>query len=319
MDYNDFNKTELIKLIQHKDDQLKTLEYAQYHHNVLLKEHIFDYINAVYASIKAGEAIMEVYNSGDFGTMYKNDASPVTKADEAANDIIVKHLKGSIPILSEEGKTISYRKRKKYKKLWIVDPLDGTKEFVKKGDDFTVNIALSYKGETVFGVIYVPVTKLLYVGVKDLGAYRFKINDVTDISENKLKIMLANKDRFPILESLRSDAHRLPIIDVKRPYTVVATKSHMNKETSDYIEDLKHKYPDVNIISKGSSLKFCAVAEGSADVYPRFGPTMEWDTAAGQAIVEAAGGRVIKTDLTELRYNRENLLNDDFVVLMENK
>lgn len=304
MNYNNFSKKELIALIGHKNDQLDRFVSDQLSYNGLLNQFKDEYLSAIKASIKAGEAIMNIYNSNDFGTTYKDDTSPVTYADKEADAIIKLMLNTKLPILSEESKIPRYKIRKKWKKLWIVDPLDGTKEFVKRNGDFTVNIALVIQGITVFGVIYAPVTKMLYFGMQRVGAYKACIDykeDVTNIQFDKLV----------------TESTRLPEYDVKRYKTLVVTKSHMNDETKKLIDTYKRGYPDLNTISRGSSLKFCAIAEGSADIYPRFSPTMEWDTAAGHAIVEASGGKVLKCDSTALTYNKENLLNDEFIVSME--
>ncbi len=252
---------------------------------------------AIQAALKAGEAIMEIYASDDFGIESKSDNSPLTKADRAAHHVIVNELKGlEIPILSEEGKEIPYEERKDWKQLWIVDPIDGTKEFIKRNGEFTVNIALIENQVPVLGVIYVPVQKKLYFG-NPTGAYR--VENVT--TANSFEVDLS--------------AEKLPVREEERAFTVVASKSHLSPETEEFISSLIAEKGAVETISKGSSLKLCMVAEGLADCYPRFAPTMEWDTAAGQAICMAAGCDVIdwKTKKTML-YNRENLLNNWFLV-----
>jgi 3'(2'), 5'-bisphosphate nucleotidase len=202
-----------------------------------------------------------------------------------------------IPIISEEGELIDYSKRKDWKQCWIIDPLDGTKEFIKRNDEFTVNIALIDNGVPVAGVIYVPVFKQLYFGDIELGSYRL----------DKIISWDAN------LEFAIKTAVKLPL-DVKREVTVVVgSRSHMNVETRNYISQLE-KESDVEILSKGSSLKLCLIAENKADVYPRFAPTMEWDIAAGHAIVAATGAKVMQLNTSEqLIYNKENLLNPWFV------
>ena len=262
-----------------------------------------NHIKAIEASIKGGEAIMEIYKE-DFDVEYKDDASPLTLADKKANAIIMSFLETtSIPIISEENKQIDYAERQSWSQCWIVDPLDGTKEFVKKNGEFTVNIALIDQQKTVFGVIYVPAQRLLYVG------------DVA--SKKTYKVEVPSKN-FTV-EGLLNDAELLKPSQNSNPIRVVGSRSHMNQDTLDYIKDLKTKYnKPVDIVSKGSSLKFCLVAEGNADVYPRYAPTMEWDTAAGQAICKAVGLEVTSLDTSEeMLYNRANLLNGYFHVKTE--
>ena len=254
---------------------------------------------AIKASLKAGKRIIEIYENEDFEVDLKGDDSPLTKADLASHTIIMSSLKETnIPVLSEEGKHLSYEERKKWRKLWIVDPIDGTKEFIKKNGEFTVNIALVENQTPILGVIYVPVLKELYFASKELGS--FKLNDVT---------------RFTSLEEILKEADQLPLPTKIENYTVVASKSHLSQETEEYIASLEKEYGEVKTISKGSSLKLCMVAEGQANQYPRFAPTMEWDTAAGQAICKYAGKMVYdyKTQ-EEMLYNRENLLNNWFLV-----
>ncbi len=255
---------------------------------------------AIKASLKASEKIMKIYTT-EFTVEKKNDNSPLTQADKASHEIIEADLiKTGIPVLSEEGKNIPYMKRKQWKKLWIVDPLDGTKEFVKRNGEFTVNIALIQEGIPVIGVIHAPVLKTLYFSEKDLGAWK------TDDIENG--------ENISGIDTILVKSSQLPVSNPERPYTIVASRSHMNKETKAFIHKLEAEKGHIETISRGSSLKLCQVAEGAADIYPRFGPTMEWDTAAGQAIVMHSGGSVIRTkDQTILQYNREDLLNPWFI------
>ncbi len=257
-----------------------------------------NYLIAIKAAIEAGKEILEVYNSDDFQVQIKADNSPLTLADKRANTKIMSYLDGTnLPVLSEEGKEIPFTERQKWKKFWLVDPLDGTKEFIKRNGEFTVNIALIEGHTPIFGVIYVPITKELFYGGLDFGAH--KVLNIDSFDESR--------------EVLIDKSEKLPLI-LSRPFTVVASRSHLSTETQEYIEKLKELHSDLEFISKGSSLKLCAVAEGTADVYPRFAPTMEWDTAAGHAIVKAMGGTVSKTDGTPLVYNKENLLNPWFIV-----
>ena len=250
------------------------------------------------ASIKAGKKILEIYTSDDFIVEYKSDESPLTLADKFSDEIIKNALKVSnIPILSEEGNVLDYNKRKDLKHLWIVDPLDGTKEFIKKNDEFTVNIALVENQKPILGVIYAPALSLLYFSEENFGSYKLDLNVSTSIDLDFNKAL------------------KLPIIKNETKYSVLTSRSHLDKETLSYIENLKNIRPNVESIAIGSSLKFCLLAEGTADCYPRFSPCMEWDTAAGQIICKGAGFELIdQTTNTEMLYNREDLLNNSFVV-----
>lgn len=240
------------------------------------------------ASLEAGKAILHVYNSNDFDIEKKGDDSPLTKADKKAHDVIVSFLeKTNIPILSEEGKNIPYEERKDWEYFWMVDPLDGTKEFIKRNGEFTVNIALIHKKKPVLGVIYVPVLKKLYWATKEEGAFLEFHTIVSKLNSNK--ITLDDKG-----------------------LKVVASRSHLNEETERFLKSLESP----EIVSMGSSLKFMLIAEGNADVYPRFAPTMEWDTAAAQVIVQESGANVLeKNRNSTLGYNKENLLNPHFLVI----
>ncbi len=254
---------------------------------------------AIQASLDAGKKIMNIYENDDFEVDFKEDNSPLTKADITSHNIITKYLEDTrIPILSEEGSKMDYSKRKTWEQLWIVDPIDGTKEFIKRNGEFTVNIALVKNQEPILGVIYVPAQQTLYFSSEDMGSFKSEKINIDSSFDHILK-----------------KAKKLPIIKENKVYTVVASKSHLSKETEDYIEELKEKYARVETISKGSSLKLCMVAEGIADCYPRFAPTMEWDTAAGQAICKFAGKTVIDRNTgKEMLYNREELLNNWFLV-----
>ena len=255
---------------------------------------------AIKAAIEASKDILTIYKSDDFEIESKEDNSPLTKADKAAHKIISSILQESkIPILSEEGKSIPYETRKYWDKLWIVDPIDGTKEFIKRNGEFTVNIALIENNRPVIGVIIAPASGVLYFSEKNIGAFK----------------STTNLDYFNP-ENLLAEALPLPLNHENKAYTVVASRSHLSKETEAYVENLRTKHGEVEFISKGSSLKLCMVAEGRANCYPRFAPTMEWDTAAGQAICEAAGFQVIdfKTKKSMV-YNREDLLNKWFIVM----
>jgi 3'(2'), 5'-bisphosphate nucleotidase len=256
---------------------------------------------AIRASIDAGKEILKVYENDTINFEGKKDNSPLTKADLKSNEIIMNFLvETEIPIISEENKEIDFSARKMWSKCWIVDPLDGTKEFIKKNGEFTVNIALCASGKPTLGVIYVPVTReIYYTEVGKNVAYK----SILDQNHNITKELFSDEDIIA------------PSLLDKNLIRVVGSRSHMNKNTLDYIDSIKPNFESVDIVSKGSSLKFCLVAEGKADVYPRFAPTMEWDTAAGQAICNAVGLNVISQETNEeLNYNKENLLNPFFLV-----
>jgi 3'(2'), 5'-bisphosphate nucleotidase len=286
-------------------------------------------LTALLAARRAGEATLEVYNSG-FAVEHKDDKSPLTLADKRSHEIIMNDLKKPItiknrkpthnnptlPILSEEGRDIPYGEREGWEYFWLVDPLDGTKEFIKRNGEFTVNIALIHANKPVLGVIYVPVKETFYFAAAGIGAYKLtktkivvdnmSVNEILDKSQ-KLPLGVNNKK-----SNSGNDKHTT---NEREPITVIGSRSHGTKEFSEFIEQMKEKHGDVELISAGSSLKFCLVAEGMADIYPRFGPTMEWDTAAGQAIVEQIKGRVIDIETKKpLKYNKRNLLNPFFMV-----
>ena len=244
------------------------------------------------AALQAGKAILEVYTSGDFGIQMKSDQSPLTLADKAAHAIIASQLQETgLPILSEEGSSISYEDRKSWDYFWLIDPLDGTKEFIKRSGEFTVNIALVRSSIPVAGVIYAPYIDILYYGSKETGVYKIE-------KGRQVQLLFIPKRRT--IEELEQ----------KDQITIVASKSHMNEETSAFINQFRNS----NLSSMGSSLKLMLLAEGAADIYPRLAPTMEWDTAAGHALLRSLNMGVYQTDLkTELLYNKENLLNPPFI------
>ena len=249
------------------------------------------------AVLKAGEAILNIYHSADFGIETKKDNSPLTLADKAAHNVLLAYLKQtSFPTISEEGEHLSRDIRQSYKTYWLIDPLDGTKEFIKKNDEFTVNVALIHQGKPVSGLVYAPVLKELFIGLGD-KAYKISIEKIDELElplkpEQQIKLKTKKEKKL----------------------TVVASRSHFNPETKVYIDALKEKGFEIDLVSKGSSLKICLVAEGKANVYPRFGPTMEWDTAAAHAVLLAAGGQMINPETNkELIYNKDNLLNPFFI------
>lgn len=235
-------------------------------------------------ALKAGRAIMEIY-AKDFTVEYKDDKSPLTEADLKANEIICNalvNLYPNIPIMSEENKQTDYETRKNWQYYWCIDPIDGTKEFIKKNGEFTVNIALIYKDTPVLGVVYAPALELMYCAKKGEGAFK-----------NEIKLPIKREDNKLI---------------------IVASKSHMSNETQKFIDNIKTD-KEKKLISMGSSLKLCLVAEGKADIYPRLAPTMEWDTSAADAIVRESGKMTYQFEVdTPVVYNKENLLNPWFVV-----
>lgn len=259
-------------------------------------------IAAIQASIKAGQAILEVYHSDNFQVNLKSDKTPLTLADRQAHNTINKYLsKTHIPMLSEEGRNLLYDERKNWDLFWLVDPLDGTKEFIKRNGEFTVNIALVEDNYPIIGVIYSPIFEVLYFAYIKDGAFKktnIKPNMPFDIS----------------YEELIASSERLPVIKSNPKFTITASRSHFTPETEAVILEKKRQHPDFELIQKGSSLKMCYVAEGIADFYPRIAPTYEWDTAAGQAINEAAGMKVVNSTTGErLKYNKEELTNPWFI------
>ena len=267
---------------------------------------------AIRASLEAGKAILDVYHS-DFAVEHKEDKSPLTLADKRSHDIIVKHLSEfGIPLLSEEGRDIPFKERKSWHTLWVIDPLDGTKEFIKRNGEFTVNIALVQQGRPVIGVIFVPDRNTLYVAETNMGSYRLDDDKQLELLAQSLE----NKGANFSLDEILSYAVKLPLARSNaRPFTIMGSRSHLSKEVEAFVAQKRQEYGEVTFISAGSSLKLCLVAEGEADIYPRLGPTMEWDIAAGQVVAEGAGATVLRHDKgTPLTYNKEDLLNPWFIV-----
>ena len=246
-------------------------------------------------AISAGFKIMEYYKE-DIIVSKKEDNSPITKADLDANDLISRELKKiekNLPVLSEES-LVSWNERKNWDKYWLVDPLDGTKEFINKNDEFTVNISLIENNRPVMGIIYAPALSLLYFAKKNIGSFKIKsssnINNFEDAKA--IKVLIKNKSR------------------------IIGSRSHSNK---DFISWVKKRFKNYDLIKKGSSLKFCEIAEGQADIYPRFGPTSEWDIAAGHIILEEAGGFIKDTKGNNILYNtKESLINPEFIASNNN-
>ena len=241
-------------------------------------------------SKQAGEAILKIYNSDNLGISHKEDNSPLTLADKASNEVICSQLKKltpNIPILSEEGKNISFDKRKNWDTFWLIDPLDGTKEFIKKNGEFSVNIALINHFKPILGVVYAPVLDTIWHGSASEGSFK--------ITEN------GKPKKINVLKYHENETVK-----------VVSSRSHSNNTQ---LEEFLTDYPKHELVFMGSSIKICLVADGSAHIYPRLGPTMEWDTAAAHAVVKFAGGNIFDMiDKNELAYNKENLLNPAFLV-----
>jgi 3'(2'), 5'-bisphosphate nucleotidase len=273
-------------------------------------------ILSILASIAAGDKILEVYET-DFSVTEKSDKTPLTLADQKSHTTIMSFLeKTPIPVLSEEGRDIPFEERSKWERLWIVDPLDGTKEFIKRNGEFTVNIALVEKGMPILGVIFIPVKNVVYFALKGEGCWR--LSDTNMISHLKKN----EKVDDSLLENVRNLSKKLSFEKATDSiFTVVGSRSHPSPELETFVKEKEKKYERVQMVSAGSSLKFCLVAEQKADIYPRFGPTMEWDTAAGQAIAEGAGAGVFRMDDgSPLAYNKPDLLNPFFKVYYpENK
>jgi 3'(2'), 5'-bisphosphate nucleotidase len=244
-------------------------------------------------ALRAGEEILEVYGT-EFTVDVKEDTSPLTEADRRGNAVIVEALEKlypEIPIISEETKAVDYAERKNWDLFWLVDPLDGTKEFIKRKGEFTVNIALVQNGTPVAGVVYQPVGEKMFWAMAGQGSWKTEGTGEP--------------------QALTGGPH----YSEKSQVTVVASRSHLTDAVQDFVDSLKAEGKEVEFLSSGSSLKLCLVAEGSADVYPRLGPTMEWDTGAAHAIALEAGRKVINHETGEpLRYNKENLLNPFFMV-----
>lgn len=264
--------------------------------------HIVDIVKIAF---EAGAKILEVYKSDGVNIAFKQDDSPITIADKKSHDFICENLLKRyphIPLISEEGDIPLYKQRKQWRTAWLIDPLDGTKEFIKRNGEFTVNIGLIENNTPILGVIYCPAQDIMYFASSLLGSYK-----------------LANcKDTFASIHSeneLLSIAQRLPIEHPKDSFRVVVSRSHFSNDTQAYIDKMQQKHGDVHIIEAGSSIKMCLIAEGVADVYPRLSYSMEWDTAAGEAIVKYSGGIVEEYGTgTPLQYNKENLKNPFHIV-----
>ena len=272
----------------------------------MLKTNLPGLLNiAIKAALHGGAEILSVYEKADFKVETKADDSPLTLADRLSHQAIVDLISKEspdIPVMSEEGADVPFSKRDEWREYWLVDPLDGTKEFIKRNGEFTVNIALIDGNRPVIGVIYIPVSDVLYYASSVTGAHKRK-----------------KASELPESEWSR-DVDRLPIAAGPGPSTirVVASRSHNSEETEDFIDSLRERYSVVETVASGSSIKFCLVAEGVAEVYPRFGTTMEWDTAAGHCIATEAGCSVQRREGGPLVYNKQDLRNPQFVVERDN-
>lgn len=273
---------------------------------------------ALLASLEAGEEIMCIYTDPkqDFGIERKADNSPLTLADKASHRVIMNYLAATpIPVLSEEGRHLPYEERSGWDCLWVVDPLDGTKEFIKKNGEFTVNVALVQQGAPVLGVVYVPATRVLYYGIVGEGAWKCTVPALGSGLPEADSLAAFLSQGAPSDDKAPFGGEQLPVERGHDVFTVVASRSHMSPETQAYIQEMERVHGQVRTVSSGSSIKICLVAEGVADAYPRYAPTMEWDTAAGDAVARAAGRAVRNAENGKpLLYNKPDLLNPWFLV-----
>ena len=260
----------------------------------------FFFIRAICAAMAAGREALKIYEApgSDFEVEYKADHSPLTIADKVSHRIIADALLCTgIPLLSEEGQQVPYEERRKWSRFWLIDPIDGTKEFIKRNGEFTVNIALLENNSPVLGVIYVPVSRELYFGIVGRGAWRKQHAGMPDQ-----------------LEELIAGAEILPVVESSGELRVLCSRSYQDARTDCFLSRLRIQHPEMKLIHRGSSLKLGMVASGEADLYPRFGTTMEWDTAAGHALLLAVGKNLFQSDqLTPLVYNKANLENPSFI------
>ncbi len=299
-----------------------------------MKEKIESLLSIAYrAALQAGAEVMKVYESDDFSVERKDDDSPLTRADRRSHEVIEAALaQTGVPQLSEEGADIPGAERQQWELYWLIDPLDGTKEFIKRNGEFTVNIALMAPADTsaqqpesgqpaghtpVAGVVYVPVNDIAYIGVRGKGAWKIEgaAEKAAKMGENAVAAAAGGQGPED-LAGIENAGQSLPAQDPQaRRFTAVMSRSHNSPETEAYVAELEQRFGPAERVSSGSSIKLCLVAEGTADVYPRFAPTMEWDTAAGDAVCRASGCRVTEKDgTTPLRYNKAELLNPWFLV-----
>ena len=271
----------------------RSISHLRNIHKDRFMQNRIDIEEVIRIAVEAGKATLEIYEQ-DFDVVTKEDNSPLTQADERSNAVIIDGLEklnigGDLPIISEETKLLPYEDRKDWQHFWLIDPLDGTKEFIKKNGEFTINIAMVREHTPVLGVIYVPVIDVIYYAIEGKGAF----------------IRKAGEERQLQLRKLEGNDLLL----------IVASRSHNSEAVEAYVAEKKKEFNQVDYVPAGSSLKFCLLAEGKADVYPRLAPTMEWDTGAGHIIAKEAGAEVLVYGQDqELQYNKENLLNPHFIV-----
>lgn len=257
-------------------------------------------LHALQAAIEAGKTIIDIYQT-DFKVAFKNDSSPVTKADIKASALIKKHLsKFQLPFLSEEDNTYSYEERSKFESFWLVDPLDGTKEFVKRNDEFTVNIALMEQNKPVLGVVYAPIFDCMYF---NFDKQAFRLRKAYNIIQNQT------------IDEIIQSSEKLPLTQKRDHFVVLESRSHKTVEVEQFIQSVVERRPNAEIRPLGSSLKMCLLSECSADIYPCFSCTSEWDTAAAHAILNASGGKIrcVENRNETLHYNKESLANPFFI------
>ncbi|MFW5792906.1 MAG: 3'(2'),5'-bisphosphate nucleotidase CysQ [Bacteroidota bacterium] len=256
---------------------------------------------AVNAALNAGEEVIKIY-AQDFHEEIKDDGTPITIADKKANSCILDNLKKTkLPVVSEESRIADYNERKNWDYYWLIDPIDGTKEFINKNGEFTINIALMKKDSPIAGIIFVPAINQLYFGVDNAGSYSIEI-DNKNISYLSLQKLLSTSKKLTTPESPTNI------------YNIAVSRSHLNNRTKSFIEKIKTKSTQINLIETGSSLKFCRLCEGICNIYPRYGKTFEWDIAAGHAILAANGGELYDVNtLKPLKYNKTEMLNPYFM------
>lgn len=269
-----------------------------------------EFNNLLYSSIeaclKAGVEILKIYET-KFDINYKEDKSPVTEADLKANEIIKQTLsKHNLPFFSEESKNESFDVRKKWKYFWMIDPIDGTKEFIKKNGEFTVNIALIKDENPTLGVVYAPATGELYFGCPLNGAKKMNITNPEFNYINNISVFINNAKKIPFTKN-------------DNQFSIVTGRCSLNNATKDYIKKIQSRYKSIKIIKLGSSLKICKVAEGHIQIYPRFHQTKEWDTAAAHAILKYSGGNILNLNNEELRYNKKDIRNPNFIASLNIK
>jgi 3'(2'), 5'-bisphosphate nucleotidase len=259
---------------------------------------------AFYAALQAGRQVLDIMDSEDYQISMKSDNTPISLADRMAHKTIGDFLMHTrIPVMSEEGRNILFEERRSWDVLWIVDPLDGTRQFIKKRKEFTVNIALISAGSPVLGVIYAPAYGAIYFGHREIGSYKMKIDNLDEVLRYSFDDIFAKSMEMPSSGN-----------DKPKAYTILASLNHTNRDTMKFVENMKAKHGEVVMEQIGSSLKMCLLADGLADVYARHTNTYEWDTAAAQAVLEGAGYSIRNIETgSPLIYNKESLTNPYFI------